>query len=274
MSTRTVLVTGGNAGIGLALCKQLVSEDGCRVFLASRSLDRGQAALDTLKRAGVNVDLVDLVQLDVTSDESVQRAAADVKARCEDPLFAVINNAGTGLAHKGVSPQDVINTNLYGPKRVCDAFIPLLHPTEGRIVNVASGAGPMWLRNQSIEVNRLLSSPSVTWAQLDDVIRTADLQGFGGYGASKACLSAFTMELARIHPNLLSSAISPGYIRTAMCPGGSKLPEDGTVSIRHCLFGDRAKLGNGWYWGSDARRSPLTRTRDPGTAEYRGKPEC
>ena len=132
----------------------------------------------------------------------------------------------------------------------------------------------MWLRNQSIEVKRLLSSPSVTWAQLDDVIRTADLQGFGGYGASKACLSAFTMELARIHPNLLSSAISPGYIRTAMCPGGSKLPEDGTVSIRHCLFGDRAKLGNGWYWGSDARRSPLTRTRDPGTAEYRGEPEC
>ena len=54
-----------------------------------------------------------------------------------------MNNAGAGLAHR--VPEDVIlNTNLYGPKRVCDSFIPLLS-ADGRVVNVGSGAGPNWL---------------------------------------------------------------------------------------------------------------------------------
>lgn len=41
------------------------------------------------------------------------------------PLFGLINNAGVGF---GKSIPDTLDVNTYGPKRVCDAFIPLLDP--------------------------------------------------------------------------------------------------------------------------------------------------
>jgi hypothetical protein len=45
-------------------------------------------------------------------------------------------------------------------------------------------------------------------------------------------------------------------------------PEQGTLSIRHCLFNELQ--GNGWYYGSDAKRSPLHLRRNPGEPEYDG----
>ena len=45
---KTVFVTGGNQGIGFALCKQLVLEDNCFVFMGSRSVDRGLEAVKSL----------------------------------------------------------------------------------------------------------------------------------------------------------------------------------------------------------------------------------
>ena len=50
---------------------------------------------------------------------------------------------------------------------------------------------------------------------------------------------------------------------------GTKLtPEEGTKSIRKCLFDELA--GNGWYYGSDGERSPLVRARDPGEPAFDG----
>ena len=45
-------------------------------------------------------------------------------------------------------------------------------------------------------------------------------------------------------------------------------PEEGTVSILHCPFNELK--GNGFFYGSDALRSPLHFMRDPGTPEYLG----
>jgi len=48
----------------------------------------------------------------------------------------------TGLAH-GTDANTVLNVNILGPKRMCDAFLPLIDAKAGRIVNVGSGAGCM-----------------------------------------------------------------------------------------------------------------------------------
>ena len=102
-------LSGGNSGIGAALCKQLATEDGCFVFLGSRSVERGEKALSEMG-AGVEAK-VTVVQCDISSPESVAAAAATVKAKLEAPLFALVNNAGVGLAH-GVSADEQIATNL------------------------------------------------------------------------------------------------------------------------------------------------------------------
>ena len=50
--------------------------------------------------------------------------------------------------------------------------------------------------------------------------------------------------------------------------GNKKPVEEGTVSIKHCLFADLD--GNGWYYGSDAVRSPLHYMRSPGEPAFTG----
>merc|ERR1719171_1518648 len=130
----------------------------------------------------------------------------------------------------------------------------------------------MWLRNQSPEHKQLFTSAETSWVQLDQAVKdAAGSAPMGGYGLSKAGLTAYTIQQARDLPNLLCTSLSPGFIETAMTSGfGARLtPEQGTVSLIKCLFGE---VTSGFYYGSDGLRSPLTVTRDPGTPEYGGEP--
>jgi len=273
-----VLVTGGNAGIGKALCKLLATSHGCHVFMGSRSVQKGQDAVaEIAEESPESKGKIQVIQIDTMDSASVASAAEAMRAILgTGTLYAIVNNAGTGLAH-GVSASQVLDTNLYGPKRVCDSFLPLLDKSSGRVVNVGSGLGPSWMSKASSADQAVLCSSQVTWTQIDQLAQanlaahsTDDqkTQGFNAYGLSKAGVMSYTVMLAREYPSVTSSTISPGFIMTAMTTGfGAKItPEEGTVSIRHALF---AKLGgNGWMFGSDAKRSPLDASRDPGTPEY------
>lgn len=120
---RQVVVTGGNSGIGKALCKQLATEDNCRVFLGSRNAERGAAAVESIlsEAPGANIELL---QIDVTSDASVAAAAADLKGRLSagSSLFALVNNAGTGFAHNSAA-DSVLDVNLYGTPQCVSAAV-------------------------------------------------------------------------------------------------------------------------------------------------------
>ena len=95
---KKILVTGGNSGIGLALCQQLALDHGCHVFMGSRSLERGQAAVESIEAElpqGCS-GKIELLQVDVGDDDSVAAAAAKVGAGlgAGEKLFALVNNAG------------------------------------------------------------------------------------------------------------------------------------------------------------------------------------
>lgn len=205
------------------------------------------------------------MSIDVTSDGSV-RAAADAVASkfgTSSALWGIVNNAGIASGR----PNEILNVNVYGVKRVCDAFLPLLDPT-GRIVNMSSGVGPGYVRRASKDEQALLCDPAVTWETLERYIKSQS--GVGNpYGWSKAILNAYTMLLARENPGIPINGCSPGYIRTDLTGNSGGLPpEAGTRAAQKLLF---AKLeGNGRYYGSDGLRSPLHLARDPGEPEYRG----
>jgi NAD(P)-dependent dehydrogenase (short-subunit alcohol dehydrogenase family) len=282
---KNILVTGGNSGIGFALCSQLVDE-GHRVFLGSRNKERGEAAVAKIAHSNCS-----LLVIDVASPQSVDAAAQRLRSELGDEtLYAIVNNAGVGLMHADVTPLDVVDINLLGAKRVCEAFIPLLQKTGGRIANTSSGAassyvaGAMMGKPMGIATaaqKKPLINPDVTWEQIQAVLKIEQDGGFTrdesrqssawcAYALSKAGLTAYAMLLARTYPDLVVSSCSPGFIKTKMTAGWDATlePKDGTKSLKHCLFSELG--GKGWYFGSDGLRSPLHVRRNPGEPAFNG----
>lgn len=293
---RRVVVTGANKGIGLAIAEAILAAgDDTFVFVGSRSAERGRAAVDRL--AGAQPawrDRLRVLELDVSSDDSVRRAAEELRSLLGDdahPLSGVVNNAGVG--GKAGDLRAVLEVNTLGIRRVCEALLPLVSPTSGRVVNITSASGPNFVSRCSPDRQRFFVDPSLEWPQLagfiDECLRIAEGGGdFAGaglddgdpYGLSKACSNTLTMILAREHPQLRINACTPGFIETDMtrpsaeakgvAPAelGMKPPAEGTRAPLFLLFGEPE--GSGRYYGSDARRSPLDRYRAPGTPAYTG----
>ncbi|CAE8704491.1 unnamed protein product [Polarella glacialis] len=270
---RRVLVTGGNKGIGKALCKQLAVNHGFHVLLGSRDEARGKAAIQSIVDANPACkEQIELLIIDTSSDASVAAAAACVAAKFgteTQPLYGIINNAGLGFTH---TMADTLAVNAYGPKRVCDAFLPLLCASTGRVVNTASASGPMFVARSSDKHRQILTDPDVSWEQIEELMNeaVAKPKGMEPYGFSKACLNAYTRFLARKHPKLIINSVSPGFIDTDITRGmgATKRPDEGTKAAIFCLMGD--VKGSGCYYGSDCVRSPLDRYREPGSAAYAG----
>ncbi len=274
---RRILVTGANKGIGLAIAKAILDEhDDTFVFLGSRDSDRGHAAAASLPSTRV-----DVVVLDVGDDASVARAAEHAKQRLAgELLYGVVNNAGLGTS-SGKSLAEIVNVNALGIHRVCTAFLPLLDPKNGRIVNVTSAAGPSYVASCSPELVTFFTDREITWPRLSAFIdeRMKENDGKDAYGLSKAIANSYTMLFAREHPNLRVNACTPGFIDTDMTrhyatskrktPAeiGAKPPSAGARAPMHLLFGELE--GNGRYYGSDAKRSPLDRYREPGSPEFK-----
>jgi NAD(P)-dependent dehydrogenase (short-subunit alcohol dehydrogenase family) len=290
-----VLVTGANKGIGLAIVTAILGEhDDTFVLLGARSRERGDAARKALLSSQPAWEgRVEVLELDVSSDASVTSAAAWVGSRFEGepiPLYGLVNNAGVGAASRSLS--DVLEVNMLGLRRMCEAFMPRLDPRRGRIVNVTSAAGPSFVSTCAPERQSFFIDPSIDWPRLSaflDECRAIKggkeefaARGLGdgnAYGLSKACANSYTLLIAREHPALRINACTPGFIETDMTRGyaassnktaeelGMKPPSAGARAPLFLLFGELE--GNGRYYGSDARRSPLDRYRAPGTEAYR-----
>jgi NAD(P)-dependent dehydrogenase (short-subunit alcohol dehydrogenase family) len=102
-SPKVVLVTGGNNGIGYETVKAFLQSDmAYYVLLGSRSLEKAKLAIETLhKECPESTNTVEAVQVDLTSDESIEKAFEQVKAS-PGYIDALINNAGM---HTSLSPM-------------------------------------------------------------------------------------------------------------------------------------------------------------------------
>jgi len=129
-----------------------------------------------------------------------------------------VNNAGVLQGNL----DDILKTNLYGVKLMCGAFLPLIDVSNGRIVNVSSEMGSSYVRSLKKEHQKFFTRTEVTWEQIEEYLKQNVIQVTGkwdNYGLSKACLNSYTMALANEHPNILSSAVHPGFCDTHMTAG-------------------------------------------------------
>lgn len=97
-SETIVLITGANQGLGLEMVKKLAAENKDYIILmAARSLEKVQQARSEIPKFAKNTK-ADTVQLDVTSDESIAKAAEEVAAKY-GRIDVLVNNAG--IAYPG-----------------------------------------------------------------------------------------------------------------------------------------------------------------------------
>jgi NAD(P)-dependent dehydrogenase (short-subunit alcohol dehydrogenase family) len=139
---RIVLVTGASSGIGQS-CARLFAARGQRVFGTSRRPD------------GHELEGVEMVAMDVTSDDSVARGVEAVLAAAGH-IDVVVNNAGFGLAGSVedtslAEAQRQFDTNFFGVLRVCKAVLPSMRARgRGLIINVGSLGGLVGLPYQGL----------------------------------------------------------------------------------------------------------------------------
>ena len=179
MSTpRTVLITGGNRGIGFALAQRFIA-DGHRVAVTARS---GEGPTGSLT-----------VTADVTDGASLDAAVATVEAKL-GPIEVLVANAGITkdtllLRMSDEDFEEVIDTNLVGVFRVVKRCIKsMMKAKYGRVVLISSVVG-------------LYGSP-----------------GQVNYAASKAALVGFARSMTRElgSRGITTNVVAPGFINTDM----------------------------------------------------------
>lgn len=237
-NSRIALVTGANQGIGLQIARDLAAQ-GLTVLLASRNLERGEAAATQLEGD------VHAIQLDVTDGASI-RAAADRVEQQFGRLDILINNAAISRANGEASEtmQDYIlrsratlisvdevrtiwETNVFGVLAVTQAFVPLLRKSaNARIVNVSSGLGSLAF-NATPNPYRSTFNP--------------------GYGASKTALNAITMAFAidLEAEGIKVNAVTPGFTATALnnFEGTETVEQGAAEAVRVALLGSDGPTG-------------------------------
>ena len=142
---KKIVVTGGNTGIGYAICKLCIEKHDCYVFMGARDENKGNAAIEQMnKECPATVGKIEVLKVDVSDDASVTSAAAALGGKLGGTkLYGLVNNAGIGWGNEA---NTIMNTNVYGVKRMTEAFLPMLDATSGRVVHLGSGAGPMFVK--------------------------------------------------------------------------------------------------------------------------------
>jgi 2-hydroxycyclohexanecarboxyl-CoA dehydrogenase len=141
MVNRTAIVTGGSAGIGLAISERLAA-GGARVAILARTLDTAESAAERIRTAGGDARAW---SVDVTDRARVLDAVADVRARLGPPTI-LVNNAGAGafgpfleITREQWDAQ--LALNLTSAFDCCQAVVPdMLTAGWGRIVNISSSS--------------------------------------------------------------------------------------------------------------------------------------
>ncbi|KQS75421.1 serralysin [Rhizobium sp. Leaf384] len=198
MTGKNVLITGANKSIGYETARQL-GRLGYRIWLGSRDAGRGTRAVETLLSEGIDARPI---AIDVTDDDSIRNAVRTVQA-ADGKLDVLINNAGIPGGYAAPSEQSVreietvYQTNVFGPIRVTQAFLPLLRASgQANVIMVSSGLG------------------SLTW--LSDPAHPYHTVNILGYNSSKTALNAITLSLAKDleGDGIRVNAADPGYTKT------------------------------------------------------------
>jgi NAD(P)-dependent dehydrogenase (short-subunit alcohol dehydrogenase family) len=202
MQGKTVVVTGGNSGIGFETASALAAM-GARVVVTARNADKGRAALAAIAQRVGGEAQVQLVVFDLADLSSVRRGAAEVLEQAPR-LDVLVNNAGLVLSERSETVdgfEATFATNHLGPFLLTNLLLErIVASSPARIVNVASTA----------------HSAARKGIPFDDLQSEKKYATMRVYGQSKLANILFTQELARrlTGTGVTANSLHPGTVRT------------------------------------------------------------
>jgi retinol dehydrogenase 12 len=248
---RTVVVTGGNTGIGKATALALARE-GWRVYVAARSAAKGEAAVSAIK-AATGSSSVFFLGLDLADLASV-RAGADAFLARGEPLHVLINNAGVG-GRRGLTKQGfelMFGVNHLGHFLLTRLLLSRLREsTPARVVTVSSDAH---YQARGIDFDALRRP-------------ARGITGLPEYAVSKLCNVLFSQELARrtagsgvhtyaLHPGVVASDIwrrVPWPVRPFVTRNMLTV-EQGAATSLYCATSPAVASDSGLFYDKSALR--------------------
>jgi NAD(P)-dependent dehydrogenase (short-subunit alcohol dehydrogenase family) len=209
---KTAVITGAGRGIGKAIATAFAQAGACSVIVV-RERTLGEKVVRELADQGFKADCA---IADVTDAAQVSMLVLDVIQRFPS-IDVLVNNAGIFLEEdRAMRPSDMdplvlqktLDVNLFGPIRVCNAFVPHI-PKGGRVINVSSAMGQF----------------------------AGEADGRGpAYSISKAALNMYTQLLAADlrKRSIMVDSFHPGWVKTDM--GGPNASVEPQEAARTALF--------------------------------------
>lgn len=231
MTKRTVLVTGGNKGIGKQICIDLAKTGLFHVILTARQQDLGTQATNEINATFPNSTT--FLQVDVTNDASVNHLVQELEKQ-KIQVDILINNAGIAIKVPNLDEKvarDTLSVNYFGVVRMTEAMLPHLSKSQdARIITVSSVLGQLYgnasLAKEQYFANLVNKNETLSRQQLDAEAnnfvtsakeQTLEAQGWPktAYRVSKMLVNQYNRYLATIVPSNVSVAVThPGWIKT------------------------------------------------------------
>ncbi|OBK81463.1 SDR family NAD(P)-dependent oxidoreductase [Mycobacterium sp. 1164985.4] len=249
-SGRTAIVTGANSGLGYDTAAALAAK-GAQVVLAVRNLDKGNEAVDRIRKSTPNA-AVSLTELDLSSLGSVRRAADELRA-AHPRIDLLINNAGVMYVPNRETTKDgfemQFGTNHLGHFALTGLLLENLLTVEGSRVVTVSSVG-----------HRILAR-----IRFEDPHFETGYNRVRAYGQSKLANLMFTYELQRrlaakgaptiaaaAHPGLSDTELMrymPAFIPDFVWKFAAQPPDKGALPTLRAAT-DQGVQG-GQYYGPD-----------------------
>ncbi|XP_034432424.1 dehydrogenase/reductase SDR family member 13-like [Hippoglossus hippoglossus] len=271
MAGKTVIITGGNTGIGKATALHLARK-GARVILACRNRHKAEAAIAEIQQETGSTDVLYML-LDLASLKSV-RCFAETFLKTERRLDLLINNAGLvadGRTEDGFGIEFGVN-HLGHFLLTCLLLERMKEAGGGRVVTLSSMAH-RWghIDFEALAADKHLGTGGYSW------------QFFMAYCNSKLCNVLFTHELAKRlkGTNVTCYSVHPGVVRTELSryvslwqkifiePIARLLfldPEAGAQTTLHCALQEGIEPLSGRYFFCCGVQEVCARARDDAVA--------
>jgi NAD(P)-dependent dehydrogenase (short-subunit alcohol dehydrogenase family) len=207
MTGKTVVITGGNSGIGLETAVAL-AKAGAKTVITARDPVRGETAVADI-RARSGHDDVGLVVFDLGSIASIREGATAILATCPR-IDVLVNNAGLVMSDRRETTDGFESTfgiNHLGPFALTELLLERIKESApARIVNVASTA----------------HKGARKGLDFDDLQSTRSYSGMPVYSKSKLANIYFTTELARRleGTGVTVNCLHPGTVATGFARDG------------------------------------------------------